>query len=344
MAFGSALAMSLIGVGLTSRFAPPSCWATSALIALLASTVLANAREFRAADIQEENHPTVQAIRRMGQAVSERSGERHTVKVFHSGQLGDEGRTLEQTLAGIIDINRINVIEIGKIVPELNVLALPFLFRSNDHLQKVIDGPIGNEILSSLDRHGFVGLAFYDAGARSIYTATRPVRTLADLQGLQLRVLQSELMDKMVKALGAQPMNLPYRQLLTALSTRLIDGAENNWPSFVRSGHYKVAPFYAMTEHTRGPSVLIMSGRAWNALSPEDRAIFHEAARASANYMRREWQRLDEQSRKQAAEGGVTIISDIDRRPFEDATKSLRDELRADPKLGPLIARIESTQ
>jgi TRAP-type C4-dicarboxylate transport system substrate-binding protein len=218
--------MSLIGVGLTSRFAPPNCWA-SALIALLASTVLANAREFHAAEIQE---PTVQAIRHMGQAVSERSGERHTVKVFHSGQLGDEGRTLEQTLAGIIDINRINVIEIGKIVPELNVLALPFLFRSNDHLQKVIDGPIGNEILSSLDRHGFVGLAFYDAGARSIYTATRPVRTLADLQGLQLRVLQTELMDKMVKALGAQPMNLPYRQLLTALSTRLIDGAENNWP------------------------------------------------------------------------------------------------------------------
>jgi TRAP-type C4-dicarboxylate transport system substrate-binding protein len=139
MAFGSALAMSLIGVGLTSRFAPPSCWATSAL-ALLASTVLANAREFRAADIQEENHPTVQAIRHMGQAVSERSGERHTVKVFHSGQLGDEGRTLEQTLAGIIDINRINVIEIGKIVPELNVLALPSLFRSNDHLQKVSTG------------------------------------------------------------------------------------------------------------------------------------------------------------------------------------------------------------
>jgi TRAP-type C4-dicarboxylate transport system substrate-binding protein len=99
-----------------------------------------------------------------------------------------------------------------------------------------------------------------------------------------------------------------------------------------------------MTEHTRGPSVLIMSGRAWNALSPEDRTIFHEAARASANYMRRAWQRLDEQSRKQAAEGGVTIISEIDRRPFEDATKSLRDELRADPKLGPLIARIESTQ
>jgi len=312
---------------MNSRRLTPNFWSIGALITLLASTVPVDAREFRAADIQEENHPTVQAIRHMGQSVNERSGERHTVKVFHSGQLGDEGRTLEQTLAGIIDINRINVVEIGKIVPELNVLALPFLFRSNDH-----------------DRHGFVGLAFYDAGARSIYTTTRPVRTLADLQGLQLRVLQSELMDKMVKVLGARPMNLPYRQLLTALSTRLIDGAENNWPSFIRSGHYKVAPFYAMTEHTRGPSVLIMSRRAWDILSSEDRTIFHNAARASADYMRRAWQRLDEQSRKQAAEGGVTIISEIDRRPFEDATKPLRDELRADPKLGSLIARIESAE
>jgi tripartite ATP-independent transporter DctP family solute receptor len=314
------------------------------LVAGLGATVMAHAREFRAADIQEADHPAVQAIEHMGGSVTERSGNRHTVRVFHSGQLGDEGRTIKQTLAGIIDINRINVVEIGKIVPELNVLALPFLFRSNDHLQKVIDGPIGDEILASLDPHGFVGLAFYDAGARSIYTTTRPVRTLADLQGLQLRVLQSELMDKMVKVLNAQPMNLPFRQLLTALSTRLIDGAENNWPSFIRSGHYKVAPFYTVTEHTRGPSVLIMSRRVWDVLSLEDRTVFHNAARASAGYMRRVWQSLNEQSRKQAGEGGVTIISEIDRRPFEDATKPLRDEFRADPKLGSLIARIESAE
>jgi TRAP-type C4-dicarboxylate transport system substrate-binding protein len=151
-------------------------------------------------------------------------------------------------------------------------------------------------------------------------------------------------MDKMVKVLGARPMNLPYRQLLTALSTRLIDGAENNWPSFMASGHYKVAPFYTVTEHTRGPSVLVMSRRIWDVLSPEDRTLFHDAARASATYMRGAWQSLEERSRKRAAESGVTIISEIDRRPFEDATKPLRDELRADPKLGPLIARIESAE
>jgi tripartite ATP-independent transporter DctP family solute receptor len=336
--------MSVGEFELLCRVALAGFWPTMVLVAGLGATVMAHAREFRAADIQEADHPAVQAIEHMGRSVTERSGNRHTVRVFHSGQLGDEGRTIEQTLAGIIDINRINVVEIGKIVPELNVLALPFLFRSNDHLQKVIDGPIGDEILASLDPHGFVGLAFYDAGARSIYTTTRPVRTLADLQGLQLRVLQSELMDKMVKVLGAQPMNLPFRQLLTALSTRLIDGAENNWPSFIRSGHYKVAPFYTVTEHTRGPSVLIMSRRVWDVLSLEDRTVFHNAARASAGYMRRVWRSLNEQSRKQAGEGGVTIISEIDRRPFEDATKPLRDEFRADPKLGSLIARIESAE
>ncbi|HMF24803.1 MAG TPA: TRAP transporter substrate-binding protein [Pseudolabrys sp.] len=337
--------MSLRGAARLCRFVPADFWLlVLACMAALGSTLVVHAREFRSADIQEEDHPAVQAVRHMGRAVTERTGGRHTVEVFHSGQLGDEGNTIQQTLTGVIDINRINVVEIGKIVPELNVLALPFLFRSADHLQKVVYGPIGEEILATIEPHGFVGLAFYDAGARSIYTTSRAVRTLGDLEGLQLRVLKSELMERMIKALGAQPINLPFRQLLTALSTRLIDGAENNWPSFIRTGHYKVAPFYTLTEHTRGPSVLVMSRRAWDGLSPEDRIIVRDAARASATYMKTAWQALEDQSQKQAVEGGVRIISEIDRRPFEAATKSLRDEARTDPKLAWLMARIESAQ
>jgi tripartite ATP-independent transporter DctP family solute receptor len=302
------------------------------------------AREFRAADIQEENYPTVQALRFMDQLVSERTGGRHRIRVFHSRQLGEENQTIEQTRVGAIDLDRINVGAIGDAAPLLNVLAAPFLFRSIDHLYKVIDGPLGDEILGGLEPYGFVGIAFYDSGARSIYTVRQPVRTLANLRGLRIRVQQSELMENMVKALGATPVALPYGQVLTALSTNLVDAAENNWPSFAASGHFKVARYYTMTQHTMGPEILVMSQRAWQELSPEDRTIFRAAARESSKYMREQWQSWETRSRKQAEEAGITVIDAIDRKPFEDATKPLRDALRADPRLRSLIERIEAVQ
>jgi TRAP-type C4-dicarboxylate transport system substrate-binding protein len=187
-------------------------------------------------------------------------------------------------------------------------------------------------------------MAFYDSGARSIYTVRQPVRSLANLRGLRIRVQQSELMDNMVRALGATPVPLPYGQVLTALSTNLVDAAENNWPSFVATGHSKIARYYTVTEHTMGPEVLVMSQRAWQELSPEDRAIFREAARESSKYMREQWQSWETRSRQQAEEAGVTIIGTIDRKPFEDATKPLRDALRADPRLRSFIERIEAVQ
>jgi tripartite ATP-independent transporter DctP family solute receptor len=226
--------------------------------------------------------------------------------------------------------------------PVVNVLALPFLFRSVEHLYKVIDGPIGQEILDSLEPFGFVGLAYYDSGARSIYTARRPVRSIADLAGQRIRTQQSALMEKMVRALGGTPIELPYGQIGTALITNLIDGAENNWPSFVTAGHYKAAPYYAVTEHVMSPEIVIMSRRAWDELSPDDRTIFRRAARESGRYMRDQWRNWEQRSRKQAVDAGVTVIDAIDRGAFETATAPLRDQMRADPKLAPLLRRIEA--
>ncbi len=181
-------------------------WAGAAAVALAAcsdrSIGAAGAREFRAADIQEENYPTVQALRVLDQLVTQRTENRHSIRVFHSRQLGEESQTIEQTRVGAIDINRINVGAIGNVAPVLNVLALPFLFRSVDHLYKVIDGPIGEEILAAVEPFGFIGLTFYDSGARSIYTARRPVRTMDDLRGQRIRIQQSDLMEKMIKTLG----------------------------------------------------------------------------------------------------------------------------------------------
>jgi tripartite ATP-independent transporter DctP family solute receptor len=315
--------------------------AAAALVLLIAAAPGA-AREFRAADIQEENYPTVQALLYMDKLVAERTGGRHHIRVFHSRQLGEESQTIEQTRVGAIDLNRINVAAIGDQAPVLNTLALPFLFRSIDHLYRVIDGPIGDDILAALAPDGFIGLTFYDSGARSVYTRSRPVHTLAELKGLRLRVQQSDLIIRMVKALGAEPVALPYGQVLTALSANLVDGAENNWPSFVTTDHYRVARYYTTTEHTMGPEVLVMSLRAWRELSEEDRGIFRAAARESSQFMRKTWLKWEEDSRRQATAGGVTIIDNIDRKPFEDATAMLRDEMRANPKFGPLIERIES--
>ena len=231
---------------------------------LTAVSTSAVAREFRAADTQSEDYPTVQALRYMGRLIAERSGGRLQIRVFHSRQLGEEKETIEQTRAGAIDLNRTNVALIGNFVPAMNVLAMPFLFRSIEHLQKVLDGPIGNEILDSFEPYGFVGLAFYDSGARSIYNSVRPVRSLADMKGLRLRVQQSELMSDMIRALGAEPVELPYGQVLTGLATKLIDGAENNWPSFVTTDHYKYAGYLHpdRTHHEPGSAGDVAEGLA----------------------------------------------------------------------------------
>jgi len=315
-----------------------------AALFLTAVSASAIAREFRAADTQNEDYPTVQALRYMGSLIAESSGGRHQIRVFHSRQLGEEKETIEQTRVGAIDLNRTNVAPIGAFVPAMNVLAMPFLFRSIEHLQKVLDGPIGSEILNSFEPFGFVGLAFYDSGARSIYNSVRPVRSIADMKGLRLRVQQSELMSDMIRALGAEPVELPYGQVLTGLSTRLIDGAENNWPSFVTTDHYKYASFYTLTEHTMSPEVLVMSRTAWESLSSEDRVIFRDAARRSSQFMHEKWRDLELQSRRRAEAAGVTIVTDIDRKPFEAAMAGIYAKMQSDPALAELIDRIRRVE
>ena len=320
---------------------------TVVLVVALCLTVAATgafARELRAADTQNEDYPTVQALRFMGRVVSERSSGRHQIKVFHSRQLGEEKETLEQTRAGVIDLNRTNVALLGNIVPSMNVLAMPFLFRSIEHMQKVLDGPIGAEILASFEPYGFVGLAFYDSGARSIYNNVRPVRSLADIKGLRIRVQQSEQMSEMIRSLGAAPVELPYGQVLTGLVTKLIDGAENNWPSFVTTDHYKHAGYYTLTEHTMSPEVLVMSHKVWATLSAEDRKIFREAALRSSQFMREKWRDLEEQSRKQAEDAGVIIVTDIDKKPFEQAMAGIWTKAQRDPAAAQLIERIRKVE
>jgi len=314
------------------------------LALLTAMPAVTPAREFRVADTQPADYPTVQALQYMAQIIEERSAGRHRLHVFHSRQLGEEKETIEQTRIGAIDLNRTNVAPIGSLVPVANVLSLPFLFRSFEHLHRVLDQGIGQEILAQFQPHGFVGLTFYDSGARSIYNSVRPVRSLADMKGLRIRVQQSSLMSDMMKALGADPVELPYGQVSTGLSTRLIDGAENNWPSYVTTGHYKLASYYTLTEHSMSPEVLVMSLPAWESLSGEDKDIFLAAAAKSNIFMRSLWTSLEDRSRQQARAAGNTIITDFDRKPFEEAMSVIYDKAATDPDTQKLINRIRQVK
>ncbi|MFZ1882772.1 MAG: TRAP transporter substrate-binding protein [Rhodoplanes sp.] len=314
------------------------------ILATTAPASQAAAREFRVADTQSADYPTVEAVVFMGHLIEKRTNGRHSIRVFHSRQLGEEKETIEQTRVGAIDLNRTNIAPLGSFVPLANVLALPFLFRSPEHLRAVLDGPIGEEILASFEAHGFIGLTFYDSGARSIYTRDRPIRTIEDLKGLRIRVQQSDLMVEMVRALGAVPVALPYGQVQTGLTTGIIDGAENNWPSYVTTNHYKTARYYTVTEHTMSPEVLVMSKRAWDTLSDEDKAIFREAARESNRFMRLRWDALEEESRRRALAEGNVIITEFPRRAFEEAMSSIYAKAMSDPTLAPLIKRIRQVQ
>ncbi len=276
----------------------------------------------------------------MGRLVEERTKGRHSLRIFHSRQLGEEKETIEQTRVGAIDLNRTNIAPLASFAPLANVLALPFLFRSPDHLHAVLDGPIGEDILSSFESQGFIGLTFYDSGARSLYTRSRPVRSLDDLKGLRIRVQQSDLMIDMVKALGAVPVALPYGQVETGLTTGLIDGAENNWPSYVTTGHFKIARNYTVTEHTMSPEVLVMSKRAWESLSEDDKAIFREAARESNRFMRLRWTELEDLSRRRALAAGNLIIAEFSRKSFQEAMAPIYAKAMSDPAFARLIERI----
>lgn len=310
---------------------------------VLASALPAAARDFRSSDVHPKEYPTVQAVIYMGKLISERTGGKYDVKVFPQSALGSEKDTVEQTKLGALDMVRVNTAVFTAIAPETLVPSLPFLFKSKDHMRRVLDGPIGDEILAALEPQGFIGLAFYDSGSRSIYTPGKPIRTVADMKGLKVRVQQSDMWVSLIQALGANATPLPYAEVYTALKTGVVDAAENNWPSYDTSRHFEVAKFYSLTEHSMAPELLVFSKRVWDGLSADERKIIKQAAKESVPHMRKLWDEQEEKSRKLVEAAGVTIVSDVNKQSFADAVKPVYDKFASDPKLKSLIARIQQT-
>ena len=311
-----------------------------ALAALLgASAVAAQATEFRSSDIHPDDYPTVLAVRHMSETLARSSGGKLSIKVFAKSALGNEKDTIEQTKLGALAMTRVNVAPMNNICPATMVPTMPFLFRSTEHMRKVLDGAIGEEILKDCEAQGFIGLAFYDSGARSIYSVKKPVKTLADAKGLKVRVQQSDLWVSLLEAMGANATPMPFGEVYTALKTGLVDAAENNYPSYESSRHFEVAKFYNKTEHSMAPEILLFSKKVWDGLSPDEQKQIRAAAKESVGYMRKLWDEREAKSLEVVKAGGAQII-DVDKASFQAAMKPVYDKFLKDPKLQDMVRRI----
>ncbi len=320
------------------------------LAALLATAALSGAAfaecevTLKSSDTHPDGYPTVAAVQKMGEMVKERTGGRICVEVFHSAQLGEEKDTIEQTKFGVIDLNRVSMGPFNNLIEETKVVSLPFIFRSVDHMHKVMDGDIGAEIAAAFEPHGFVALAFYDGGSRSFYNSKKPIDSIDDLAGMKVRVMQSDVFVDMMTALGANATPMPYGEVYSAIQTGVIDGAENNWPSFESSGHYEVAGYYTLNEHLIVPEVLVMSKVSWDKLSPEDQDILRQAARDSMPINRELWAAREKESEEKVRAAGVQIIDGIDKTPFIEAMVPVYEKHANTPKLQDLVTRIQAVE
>ena len=297
----------------------------------------------RSSDTHPDGYPTVEAVKYFGQLVKERTNGRYSVEVYHSAQLGEEKDTIEQVRTGVIDLNRISMAPFNGIIAETKVPSLPYLFRSEDHMHKVMDGPIGDEIKAAFEPAGLVALAFYDSGARSFYNSKKPITSKADMAGLKFRVIQSDIFVDMVKALGANATPMPYGEVYSAIETGVIDGAENNFPSYDTAKHAEVAKNYALDEHMMVPEVFVMAKSTWDKLTPEDQGIFKAAAKDSVGKQRELWAAKVKESRAKVEAAGSQVTTP-DKQPFIDAMGPVYEKYVTDQKLKDMVERIKATQ
>jgi len=308
-------------------------------LALTAGQVMA--REFRSADVQPPDYPTVKAVVYMGDLINKETNGKFTIKIFPNSLLGSEKDVIEQVKLGALDMVRVNVGTLNTICPAMMIPLMPFVFRDTAHMHNVLDGPIGDEMLADCSSQGLVGLAFYDSGARSFYTK-KPVRSLADLKGMKIRAQQADVWVSMMRLLGANAVPMPTGEVFTGLKTGLIDGAENNWPSYQSFHHYDAATHYTLDEHSMAPEVLAMSKRVFDSLTPAEQATVRKAAKDSVPYMRKLWQEMELSSRAIVEKAGVEVIT-VDKAPFKAAMAPLYDQFITEPRLKEMMARIAAT-
>jgi tripartite ATP-independent transporter DctP family solute receptor len=297
----------------------------------------------KASDVHPEGYPTVQAVENMGKKLEQATNGRLSIQMYASMQLGGEKEMIEQAQVGAIQFARVSVGTLGPVVDDLNVLNLPFLFRDTAHMNKVVDGPIGQQLLDKVSNNPaakLVGLCWMDAGARSFYDTKRPIKSIADLKGLKIRVIGNPMFVDMANALGANGVAMGYDQVFSALQTGVIDGAENNPPSFVFDNHYQVAKYYTLTQHLIVPEMLVYSKAAWDQLSADDQALIKKLSRETQADARTLWNKTEGEALDRMKTAGIEIIPIADKTPFRDAVKPVWDKYGS--KFAELIKQIQA--
>jgi tripartite ATP-independent transporter DctP family solute receptor len=299
----------------------------------------------KATDVHPLGYPTVEAVVRMGKKLEAATNGRVGIQMFPSMQLGGEKEMIEQAQVGALAMARISVGPMGPLVPELNVFNLPFMFRDDSHMEKVIDGEIGDELLKKLSEHpnaNLIGLCWMNAGTRNVYNSKRPVRSIDDLKGLKIRMMGNPVFVDTMNALGGNGVAMGFDQLISAMQTGVVDGAENNYPTYATGQHYRYAKHFSLTGHLMIPEILVFSKRTWQTLSPDDRALIAKFSKEAQQEQRKLWYEMEEKSIKQIQDAGVEIIKILDKKPFQDAAKPVWDKYGA--QHAALIQRIQDVK
>ena len=299
----------------------------------------------KAADVHPLGYPTVEAVVQMGKKLEQATNGRLSIQMFPSMQLGGEKEMIEQAQVGALQYARVSVGPVGAVVDNLNVFNLPFVFRDTNHMRAVIDGPIGDQLLKEITdnpKSGLIGLAWMDSGARSFYNKTRDIKTLADLKGLKIRMMGNPIFVDTMNALGGNGVPMGMDQVMSAMQTGVVDGAENNPPSYDSFGHVPVAKHYSLTEHLIIPEILVFSKKAFDGMSKEDQALIMKFGKETQLEQRKLWDERTKVAMDKIKAAGVNVITIADKKPFQDAVKPVWDKYGA--KYADLVKRIQDTK
>ncbi|MBD0834161.1 TRAP transporter substrate-binding protein [Aestuariibaculum suncheonense] len=311
------------------------------LVVLLAGCgEISHTRTIKIAHGLDTKHSVHQAMVEMGKDLEKRSGGKMKLEIYPSQQLGTERENLELLQIGSLDMTKVSVGVMENFAPKMKVFGIPFLFRDREHAFHVLDSDIGKEILDDGEKYWLKGLAYYDAGSRSFYTKDRPVNTPEDLKGLKLRVMESVTAIEMVKALGGSPTPISWGELYTSLQQGVVDGAENNPPSFYLSRHYEVCKYYTLDEHTVLPDVLVIGTSTWNKLSKQEQEWLQASVDKSVAYQRKLWADAEEEALNEVQKAGVEVIRP-DKTLFQEKVKTVYDGYKSDAVVSKLIEDIQ---
>ncbi|WP_312339965.1 TRAP transporter substrate-binding protein [Anaerospora hongkongensis] len=287
--------------------------------------------KFRLAESNPAEHPVTLGDKKFAELVAARSNGRISIDVFPGAQLGEEKAVLEQVQLGAIEFTRVSSSPLGEFNKQMSVFSLPYIFDSEEHMWKFLNGEMGEKMLNDLQPSRMKGLAYYTAGARSFYSL-KPLTGIDSLKGLKIRVMQNKINMEMVAALGASATPMPAGEIFSALQTGVIDGAENNYPTFVAQNHYQSAKHFILDAHQRIPEVLLISKVAWDKLSPDDQKLIKQAALDSVAYQREVWAKTEKEAEDKIRANGVTITEVKDLKPWQAAVKPVIEKYGADYK------------